>query len=115
MSVSSYYAIKNYRSSRYAQVNLYGTVCGREAVIWAQNPAHNWKNVLDKKPIAPLIGANVALRGLPAGRYTLTWWDTESGVPLKTETADCNANGLLLRLPPLERDAALHILPYSRH
>ena len=113
MSVSSY-TFQKYRSSRYAQVNLYGTVRGREAVIWAQNPAHNWKNVLDKKPIAPIIGASVTLRGLPAGRYALTWWDTWNGVPLKTETADCNANGLLLRLPPLERDAALHILPYKR-
>lgn len=114
MRVSSY-TVTKYRSSRYAQINLYGTVCGREAVLWAQNPQHNWKNVLDKKPIAPIVGATVTLRGLPAGRYSLTWWDTWNNVPLKTETADCNANGLLLRLPTLERDAALHILPYSRH
>ena len=113
MSVTGY-TVTNYRSSRYAQVSLYGTVSGREAVIWAQNSAHNWKNVFEKKPIAPIIGATVALHDLPAGRYSLTWWDTWSGVPLKTETADCNANGLLLRLPPLERDAALHIVAY-RH
>ena len=114
MSISNY-TLTNYRSSRYAAVDLYGTVSGREAVVWAHNPAHNWKTVLDKKPIAPIVGATVAMRGLPAGRYALTWWDTWNGLPLKTETADCNANGLLLRLPPLERDAALHILPYSPH
>ena len=114
MSVQDY-TIKNYRSNRYAPVNLYGSVSGREAVVWAQNANSNWKNVYEKKPIAPIMGATTALRGLPAGRYALTWWDTWGGVPLKTETADCNANGLLLRLPPLERDAALHITPYSRH
>ena len=114
VSVSSY-TLTGYHSSRYASLNLYGVVCGREAVVWAQNALHYWKNVLEKRPIPPIVGATAHLDGLPAGRYSLIWRDTWSDKTLKIETADCNSNGLLLRLPPLDRDVALHIVPRSKN
>jgi len=71
--------LSNYRSSRYPDINLYGISNGTEAILWAQNAKHNWKSVAEHRDIPVITGAVSAFRGLPAGRYTLEWWNTTTG------------------------------------
>jgi hypothetical protein len=53
----------------------------------------------------------VPLRGLPQGRYTIEWWDTAKGELTKRDTGASADGTLLLHLPAVETDLALHILP----
>ena len=94
-----------------AGLNLYGLKSGRHALLWAQNRAHHWKNVHEKNPIPPTGPADVPLRGLPQGRYTIEWWDTAKGELTKRDTGASADGTLLLHLPAVETDLALHILP----
>jgi hypothetical protein len=90
-------------------VSLYGLSNGRTAILWAQNPEHHWKNAFENKPMPPVRGAKVVVRGLPPGRYVVEWWDTWKGEITKRDSAAC-ANGVLsLEIPELETDMAARI------
>lgn len=103
------FTLTGYRSSRYADVNLYGLTNGTSAILWAQNAQHNWKNVADKKVIPTLRDLATAIHGLTPGRYTVEWWDTEVGKPMRTETVVSADGTLTLRLPDLATDVAARI------
>lgn len=103
--------LTGYRSSRFPAVNFYGLHLGRQAIFWAQNAAHDWKNVAEKKPIRAVTGATVTLRGLPNGRYNVEWWDTTQG-KATGRSAAVSARGMLtLRLPELATDVAARVTP----
>src|SRR5262249_26211974 len=103
--------LTGYRSSRTPQMHLYGLTNGRMAILRAQNPAYNWKNVFEKRPIPPLPETATTVHGLPPGRYRVEWWDTERGAVRRTETAVGTRDGLPLRLPELPADIAARIVP----
>ncbi len=92
-------------------LNLCGLHNGRMAIVWAQNAAHNWKNVFDKKPIAPLDSTSVRCRGLPAGSYSVEWWDTWKGKVTRKEPVSGSGDGMTLVISELETDMAARILP----
>jgi hypothetical protein len=93
------------------RVNLYGLVHGNTAILWAQNPEHNWKNVFEKQTVASVPGHELTLRGLPAGRYTVEWWDTWKGEVTRKETATSADGKVVLHLPELATDLAARIEP----
>src|SRR5579871_3094252 len=105
--------LSGYRSSRYPNVNLYGQIHGQEAIVWAQNAAHNWKNVAEGKAVPVIKGASTTLHGLPRGTYTIAWWDTHTGEITKTENVAVRSEtgDLPLHLPDLATDVAAHITP----
>ena len=103
------YTLTGYRSSRYPDVLLTGLRHGSQAILWAQNAQHDWKNVAGGVPIAPITGATSIVRGLPAGHYQIAWWDTVRGIVTRRETVTAAANALPLHLPPLAADAAAQI------
>jgi len=103
--------LERYRSSRYPDLQLYALGNGKAAIFWAHNAAHNWKNVADKKEIAPIRGAQTALRGLPAGRYVVEWWDTWQGAVQSRQTLETKDGTLPLRLPDLSSDLAARVMP----
>ncbi len=105
--------LTDYRSSRYADVNTYGMTDGKMAILWAQNPLHNWKSVADKRAIPMLHGLEMSVAGLPKGRYMVAWWDTEAGVVTHTEEVGATGDGLTLRLPDIATDIAAQITPIS--
>ncbi|MBI2927661.1 MAG: DUF5060 domain-containing protein [Verrucomicrobia bacterium] len=96
-----------------SRVNLCGLVHDRTAILWAQNPEHNWKNAFEKKPVSAVPSHEVILRGLPTGRYTVEWWDTWKGEVTKRESAECVEGKLRLTLPDLQTDVAARITPAS--
>jgi hypothetical protein len=92
-------------------LTVYAVTHAGQAALWAQNPNHNWKSVFEKQPVQPVLGATVTLQGLPAGRYSVEWWDTWQGGVTNRETAEGTADGLPLRLPKLDTDLAARIRP----
>lgn len=103
--------VENYRSSRSPEMQLYALGNGKSAIFWAHNAAHNWRNVADKKVIAPIRGAQTALRGLPDGRYAVEWWDTWKGEVTARTTFTSKAGVLRLRLPDIATDLAARVTP----
>jgi hypothetical protein len=91
--------------------SLHGLVSGRNAIVWAQNSEHHWKNVHEKKVVAAVPATNLVLRGFPAGRYSLSWSDTWKGAPTRRETVQGTEAGLPLSLPEIQTDVALRIAP----
>jgi hypothetical protein len=96
------------------QVNAYGVFQGRTAILWIQNPEHNWKNSFEKTAIVPVPAHEITLGGLPAGRYTIEWWDTLKGEVTGRTVAESIGRQLRLAVPELEADIAARILPLDR-
>jgi hypothetical protein len=96
------------------RANVYGIVQDRTAILWAQNPEHNWRNVYDKRPITPVSAHEVIVFGLPAGRYAVEWWDTQKGDVTGRETAESAGKQLRLAMPELREDIAVRLLPLDR-
>ncbi len=100
--------LTNYRSSRYPELNLYGSGNGREAIIWAENARHNWKNVADKQDFGVIRGATSEVLGLSAGRYVIEWWNTETGEVISKDKGVVTSSpaGLKLHFPVVATDIA---------
>jgi hypothetical protein len=106
------YSLTGYQEvERPAPLNLYGLHNGRMAILWAQNAAHNWKNVFDKKRISPVPSTRLVCSGLPAGSYIVEWWDAWKGGMTRKEPVSSAADGITLVLPELETDIAARIVP----
>ncbi len=88
---------------------VYGISDGRTALAWLLNPAHNWKNIYEKRPVPVLTGISVTLQEFPFGSYRAEWWDTRTGEIVKREEMKCADGNLNLALKELPEDIALRI------
>ena len=52
-------------------------------------------------------GGTALISALKAGDYRVTWWNTLTGQPVKTETARAGKGGLPLQIPAVTRDVAV--------
>jgi hypothetical protein len=99
------------RESPSTDVLVVGQTDGRHAVIWIQNSAFNWKNHFEQKPIPPTSAAELAVREIRSGNYTVEWWDTWSGNVSRTESCRVTDGTLRLKIPPVARDVAIRVAP----
>jgi hypothetical protein len=60
---------------------------------------------------APVSGVTWQLNGLPAGSYTVEWWDTAASEVIGSAPLAVAADGAALKLPTFERDLAFKIRP----
>jgi hypothetical protein len=109
-SVESYTLTGFATATRALPLNLYGLLGPDMALLWAQNSEHHWKNVFEKKPIAPVGSTAIELRGLKAGDWTVEWWDTWRGAVVRMEPATSTGGTVRLRLPDLETDVAARVI-----
>ncbi len=65
-----------------------------KGMLWIDNANHTWWNVVRGSAI-PLAGVRLTIRGLPAGTYSVEWWDTTAGAATRTETYTVGADGRL--------------------
>ena len=105
------YRFTQYTSNRFPPMDLYGITNGHSAYVWVQNNAHTWLAVKAGEPITPIQGAQMALHDLPTGSYTVTWWDTWEGKPIREEQVNATDSGLVLTLPELKTDVAVAVKP----
>jgi len=82
-----------------------------ETLAWLQDPESNWFNDRVGKTPAPQIGIRLALTVPRPGPYTLVWWDTRSGVPVKTVRLTVLGTFLRVPIPTFTRDIALRLVP----
>ncbi len=80
------------------------------SILWLQNTAHTWWNVVNGTVISPVEPVELILPGIPPGRYSIEYWDTYSGKMTRKETASATAGSLKIMTPRLETDIALKIV-----
>jgi hypothetical protein len=78
--------------------------------LWIQNLQHNWKRVVSKTPITPVLGS-VLIPHVQAGDYCVDWWNTYRATdPVFLTQVIQVSDALTLTLPaPLRDDVAVRI------
>ena len=92
--------------SRVRAIGLHGRSL---AILWVQNRAHTWWNVVHNASIARIEGASVTLDGAEPGRYRVELWDTWTGVPMQSGEVSAVQGAVRIPIPPLERDLAVKL------
>jgi len=82
-----------------------------ETLLWLQDPESNWFNDREGRAPLPQSGLRLALPVPRPGAYTLVWWDTRSGVPVKTVRLSAPGKLLRVSIPTFTRDIALRLVP----
>jgi len=107
----SWVRVTSYTLSDYAPPTLraMGLSGKRLTLLWLQNAESTWGNdVLGRQPQA-VVGARIALGGLPDGMYTAEWWDTWQGKAGERTTVRSRDGALTLDVPTVTRDVACRI------
>lgn len=75
--------------------------------LWIDNKTHTWKRVVDSASATAASGT-VAVPGMPAGTYDVSWYDTYAGAVSATGTATSDGTTMTLTLPaPTSTDLAV--------
>jgi hypothetical protein len=79
------------------------------SLIWVQNKDHTWWNVVNNMSIEPIEKVEVELSGFKDGNYVIEYWDTYSGVVMKTEEVVAVDGEIHLIIEDVKKDIALKI------
>ena len=95
------------------QLRIIGLRGKTMTLLWVQNRAHNWPNVVEKKPIPPVRNARVYFPEFScqeSNTYTVEVWDTYTGRKLSTQKVVVDGNNQYIELGTVEKDVAIKIL-----
>lgn len=81
-----------------------------ETLAWLQDPASDWDNDRAGLMPKPQSGFRLSLPVPRPGVYSVTWWDTRRGVPVRTQRLPSTGVRLLLPAPTFTRDIALRVV-----
>lgn len=77
---------------------------GDAACLWV----YNRDGITSRNPAS--VEGELSIGGMKAGAYAVQWWDTQKGLPFRTETVRTEPSGALrLKTPPVARDVAVHV------
>jgi hypothetical protein len=80
------------------------------AYAWIDNQHDSWRAVVDGQSIPAVSGTVSIAMQAPGATYSVTWYDTTTGQPSKTETHAADAAGTLaLNISNLQTDIAVKI------
>lgn len=93
------------------RLRLLGYQGNDRAYLWIFDTNATWWNqVVDKKQPAPVADAEIEIKGLRPGSYTLEWWDTHEGKIVRTEKISCTKETLQIKTPSFSGDVACKVL-----
>jgi len=92
-----------------SQVRAIGLRGKSLSILWIQNRAHTWWNVVHNVSIPRIEGASVTLNDVEPGRYRVEVWDTWSGAPVHSSEVNAPEGAARIPIPPLERDLAVKL------
>ena len=98
--------VSGYRSSRYPFLRALGLTSDRVTLIWLQDKKSTWKNVLAKLPLTEQADLRLSIPEIPAGRYSVAWWNTYTGEVSLPAHSTADARGLRFTVPRFTRDTA---------
>jgi hypothetical protein len=81
-----------------------------QAHLWIDNRAHTWFNVVNGAPIPAVSGVVTVNLGAPRAGFTVTWFDTRTGLSVDTEIITADAAGSVrLTVENLATDRAVKL------
>jgi hypothetical protein len=83
----------------------------RISIVWLQNTAHTWWNVVNGSAIPEVEPSQVKIAGYPDGRYRVEYWNTYNGVVESAGSALAGNGVLTLPTPSIATDVAVKIFP----
>lgn len=109
------YVFTGCRTRERQDVVGYALAAPSAAIVWIQNGDSTWVNhAQHADEIRPFPAADYTLDGFVDGEYTVEWWETWRGAPLRRETV-CATNGKLILHPgPVATDVAAKIIPKAK-
>lgn len=94
------------------RIRLLGYQSDNRAALWLVHCDATWWNVVvEQRDSEPIDSAVVTLPGLTPGSYTVLWWDTWEGDPIRRDTIVLKGEVLEISVPPFTRDVACRIIP----
>lgn len=104
------YQLKRAREARDPPLRVLSLRGPEAALVWVQNPDHEWYPILAQKqsprPVQPTV---LELPGLADGQYQVTLWDTERGVISRRLLLHAEAGRLSVPLPEIRTDLAVKV------
>lgn len=84
---------------------------GQPAVLaWVRNRESTWQNAVAGKSPRPVPASKLTLDGVPDGRYTIEWFNTQTGHNTVGNTLNVDDGQARIDLPMIEHDIALRLL-----
>jgi hypothetical protein len=94
------------------RIRLLGYQSDNRAALWLVHRDATWWNlVVEQRDPDPIDSAVVTVAGLTPGSYTVLWWDTWEGDPIRRDTIVLKGEVLEISAPPFTRDVACRITP----
>jgi hypothetical protein len=97
------------------RLRLVGLQGESRAYLWLNDSEATWWNLnVEGRTPKQVQGAAVEIKGLPAGRYRVEWWDTFAGRVTESTTVTASAQSLRLSVPTFSRDLACKVVAEAR-
>ena len=90
-----------------ANVKAFGLTNGSLVLLWVKNSARNWWNALSNQSVKPVDNFTLVLKGLLAGVYEVSYFDTRKGTAVRTDLAKAENGVLELQIDSLYDDLAI--------
>ena len=90
-------------------LRVVGLLGKKLSILWLQNKSHDWWNVINDVPIAPVEKAEVTLTGCAPGVHKVEYWNTWTGRVESTRQLTAHGSALRIPVPSLARDIAIKI------
>ncbi len=93
-------------------LDVWGYRTERLARLWLYDSAFNWwQQVAEKREPARIASAEIPLKDVVPGTYTIEWWDPWTGRILRRDSVHTQGTLLLMEPPSFIRDLACKIFP----
>jgi hypothetical protein len=104
------YQLKRAREAREPPLRALALKGPDSALVWVQNPEHEWYPVLVRKQSSRLVQPTLLdLSGLADGPYEAIVWDTERGTVSRRMTLRTANGRLSVPLPWIRTDLAVKV------
>jgi len=101
--------LTNYKSRSLVNARVTGLFVGDERILWIQNKAYNWRDVIAGKNPPVIKEAAFDILDVEDGFYDVEWWDTFKGSVISRKSALAADGKMHIKIPVFSKDIACKI------
>jgi hypothetical protein len=95
-------------------LRVLGQKQGDSAYLWIQNSGNTWSKVVKEGASPVPASGEITITGFGAGRYKVEWYDTSTGMPVRSQVATAKTGRVTLEAGFLAGDTAVVITSLHR-
>lgn len=96
-----------------SNIRVLGQRKSNAAYLWVQNAQYSWSRVIRAGINPSAVSADITIPGFTNGTYEVRWYNTDTGMEVKSETETVSAGTLTLSVSSLSEDLGVIIKPTS--